>query len=167
MRGVQVRIAVVFCCFLAMAGFAGAQTRKAGLWELTTTMAWEKSPFPGGAPGGAGAGPQTTEVCLTQAMIDRYGAIMPSTRNGACQISNVVMKPGGMTGVMMCTGAMSGKGTLESSSGDGVHATGSAHFVGSMKMGANTAPVEWTSTSTAIFKSADCGSVKPAPMPDK
>jgi len=165
MRGMRARIGWVGC-FLAMTVFAGAQTRKAGLWELTTTMTWQQSPFPGGGPGGAGV-PQTTEVCLTQAMIDKYGAIMPSTRNGACQIANVAMKPGGMTGEMVCTGAMSGKGTLESSSADGVHATGSVHFVGSVKAGANTMPVEWTSHSTATFKSADCGSVKPAPMPDK
>ena len=163
MRGM--RIAVGFC-LLAMGTFAGAQTRKAGLWELTTTMTWQQSPFPAGAPGGAG-GPQTTQVCLTQAMIDRYGAIMPSSRNGACQFTNIVMKPGGMTGEMVCTGAMSGKGTLESSSADGVHATGNIHFAGSMKAGANTKPIEWTSASKATFKGADCGSVKPAPMPDK
>jgi hypothetical protein len=161
----RVRIALVFC-FLTMAGCAGAQTRKAGLWELTTTMNWQQSPFPAGSPAGAAA-PQTTEVCLTQAMIDKYGAIMPSTRNGACQITNVAMKPGGMTGEMQCTGTMSGKGTLESSSADGVHATGSVHFVGSMKTGAKTTPIEWRSKSSATFKSADCGSVKPAPMPDK
>ena len=165
MRSMRVRIVVGFC-LLAMTACAGAQTRKAGLWDLTTTMTWQQSPFPGGAPGGP-AGPQTTQVCLTQAMIDKYGAIMPSTRNGACQITNIVMKPGGMTGAMVCTGSMSGKGTLESSSADGVHATGSIHFVGSMKAGTNTMPIKWTSKSTATFKSSDCASVKPAPMPDK
>jgi hypothetical protein len=163
MRGMRVRTVVVFC-FLAMAACAGAQTRKAGLWDMTTTTTWQKSPAPGmmGAPT-----TQTTQVCLTQAMIDKYGAIMPSTRNGACQMTNIVMKPGGMSGMMMCTGSMSGKGTMESSSADGIHATGSIHFVGSMKMGANTTPVEWTSKSNATFKGADCGTVKPPPMPEK
>lgn len=159
----RVRVALAFC-FLTITAYGGAQTRKAGLWELTTTMTWQQSPFPGGAPGGA-SGPQTTQVCLTQAMIDKYGAIMPSSRNGACQFTEIAMKPGGMTGAMVCTGTMSGKGTLESSSADGVHATGSIHFVGSMKTGQNTIPIEWTTKSSATFKSADCGSVKPQPMP--
>lgn len=163
MRGVRVRIAVVLCS-LVVAVCASAQTRKAGLWELTTMMTWQQSPFPGGMPGG-GNGPQRTQVCLTQAMIDKYGAIMPSTRNGSCQFTNIVMNPGGMTGTMVCTGAMSGKGTMESSSADGIHATGSVHFVGTMKAGANPMPVEWTSKSNATFKGADCGSVKPQPMP--
>jgi hypothetical protein len=161
MREMQVRIAVA-ASLLAATACAGAQTRKAGLWELTTTMTWQQSPFPGGMPGGAN-GPQTTQVCLTQAMIDKYGAIMPTSRNG-CQFTDIVMKPGGMSGVMACTGTMSGKGTVESSSTDGIHATGSVHFTGSVKAGPNPLPVEWTSKSSAAFKSADCGSVKPPPM---
>jgi len=99
-------------------------------------------------------------------MIDKYGAIPPTTSNG-CQVINVVMKSGGMTADMVCTGAFSGKGTVENSSADGVHATGSVHFVGMMQAGPKPAPIEWTSKSEATFKGADCGSVKPAPMPDK
>jgi hypothetical protein len=154
---------LVFCFIAAAVIQAKAQTRKAGLWELTTTQTYQQSPFPAGAaPSGA---PRTTEVCLTQQQIDRYGAIVPQIRG--CQITNVVKKPGGMTAEMTCTGFMNGKAVMESSSDDGIHATGKIHFVGSVGTGSNAKPAEWSTASTAIFKSADCGDVKPTPMPDK
>ena len=40
----------------AMAAVAGAQSRKPGLWEMTTTMTWQKSPFPEGMMGPDGGG---------------------------------------------------------------------------------------------------------------
>jgi hypothetical protein len=49
-------------------------------------------------------------------------------------------------------GATVGKATMQSTwTGD--HATGSIHFVGTVPR-----PAEWTSNSTSVFKSADCGS---------
>lgn len=68
-----------------------------------------------------------------------------------------------MTADMVCTGKMAGKATLESSWNDDSHAIGSIHFVGSIQMGTDSKPIEWTSHSTSEFKSADCGSVKPTP----
>ena len=72
------------CCLFAVALLAWARsTRKPGLWEMTTTMKWQQSPMPPGmqAPPGSpfGGGPRTTQVCLTQAMIDKYGAPVPRT----------------------------------------------------------------------------------------
>jgi hypothetical protein len=151
-------------CYLATAVVVCAQTRKAGLWETTSTQTWQQSPMPGGAaPPGSGA-PNTTKFCLTQQMIDRYNAIVPQIRG--CQLTNVVRKANGMTADMTCTGTMNGKGNLESFASDSEHAKGKIHFIGSMKMGPNTAAVEWTAESSSVFKGADCGDVKPAPMPD-
>jgi hypothetical protein len=88
---------------------------------MTTNMTWQQSPMPTGMtmPAGAGStfggGPHTTQVCLTQAMINKYGAPMPQSRKGECEISNVVLKPDGMTADWVCSGSMSGKGTLKSS----------------------------------------------------
>jgi Protein of unknown function (DUF3617) len=161
MRTIQAGI-TMSCCLFALV--VQAQTRKAGLWELTTTQTFQQSPFPAGASPGSGT--HTTQVCLTEAQIEKYGAIMPQT-HGNCQVTNIVKKPGGMTADMVCTGPMSGKGTVESSSTDGIHATGSVHFVGTVGVGANVKPIEWTSTSNSVFKGADCGDVKPIPMPDK
>lgn len=149
---------------------ASAQdTRKPGLWEITTNMTWQQSPFPAGmqmppqAAAAFGGGPHTIQYCLTQAMIDKYGAPMPQSRR-ECQITNVSKSGDGMTADMVCTGRMSGKGSIESHWSNGT-ATGKVHFVGSMQMGSNPTPIEWTTESTSVYKGSDCGSVQPPPMP--
>jgi hypothetical protein len=161
------------CCLFAVTVNAGAQAnRKPGLWEMTSTMTWQQSPMPAGMqmPAGAnspfGGGPHTSEMCLTQAMIDKYGAPVPQSRGG-CQTSNIQLKPDGMSADWVCTGMMAGKGTVESSWSDGDHATSKVHFVGSMQRGPNPIPVEYTIEATSTYKGADCGSVKPLVMPDK
>jgi hypothetical protein len=145
-------------------------SRKPGLWEVTTTMTWQQTPFPPGmtmppaAAAAFGGAPHTTQYCLTQAMIDKYGAPMPESR-GRCQVANVQKTGNGMTADWICTGAMSGKGTIESHwSNDGT-SKGKVHFVGSMQAGPNPMPIEWTSESSSVYKGADCGSVKPPQMP--
>lgn len=167
------RSITLICCLFATAVFGCAQTRKAGLWELTTTMTWQQSPFPAGSPVAAAAGPNSpfsggpkiAMICLTQEQIDRYGAIIPSSRT--CQISNVVKGSNGMTADWTCTGMMSGKGTLESSWSEEGRARGKVHFIGAIQAGPSAMPIEWTAESTSVFKSADCGAVKPLPMPGK
>jgi hypothetical protein len=71
MRATRVWIPVS-CCVLALAVYAWAQGRKAGLYEVTTDMTWQQSPFPAGMGPGA-HGPRTSQVCVTQAQIDKYG----------------------------------------------------------------------------------------------
>jgi hypothetical protein len=162
------------CCFFLMANFCLAQSnRKPGLWEMTTTMTWQKSPMPPGMtmPPGAnspfGGGPRTSQVCVTQAMIDKYGAPVPQSRNNSCQVSNVHMSPGGMTADWICSGMMSGQGSIQSTFIDPDHATSKVHFSGSMQMRQNAIPVEYTMDTTSVYKGADCGTVAPPPMPDK
>jgi hypothetical protein len=162
----------VGCCLLTVAMIAWAQAnRKPGLWEMTTNMTWQQTPLPPGVtmPPGANnpfAGAQhTTQVCLTQAMIDKYGAPMPQSRNGECTISNVVLKATSMTADWICGGRMAGKGTLESSWADPNHAIGKVHFTGNMQMGANSKTIEYTIESSSVYKGPDCGSVAPLPMP--
>jgi len=170
MRKTPVMIALI--CFVVLAASACAQsTRKAGLWEMTSTMTWQKSPMPPGMsmPAGGnspfGGGAHTTQVCVTQEMIDKYGTPPPQSRNNQCQMSNVVKKANGMTADWVCSGMMSGKGSLEASWTDADHSTSKVHFLGSMQMGPNATPVEYTIESTSVFKGADCGSVKPLPIP--
>jgi hypothetical protein len=157
-------------CVFAMTILALAQSlRKPGLWEMTSTMTWQKSPMPAGMtmPAGSnspfGGGPHTTQVCLTQAMIDKYGAPTPQGRE--CQVANIVLKPNGMTADLVCSGRMSGKGSLESSWTDPDHAKGKVHFTGAMQMGPNSTPVEYTLESVSTYKGPDCGNVKPMFMP--
>ena len=165
---------ITLCSALIISTLASAQaTRKAGLWEMTSTMTWQKSPMPAGVsmPTGGnspfGGGPHTTQVCLTQAMIDKYGAPPPQTRNNQCSVSNVVMKSDGMTADWICSGTMEGKGKVEASWTDSDHAKSKVHFIGSMQMGPNATPIEYTIESSSVFKGSDCGSVRPMQMPEK
>lgn len=172
MRKASLRIAL-FCGLVTLLVAAVAQgTRKPGLWEMTTVMTWQQSPLPPNMPAPPSGnspfsgGKRVTQVCLTQAMIDRYGAPMPQS-HGACQVSNVVKESNSMKADWICTGMMSGKGSVESHWSDDEHASGKVHFVGSIQMGPNATPVEWTAESTSEYKGADCGSVKPMPMPEE
>jgi hypothetical protein len=156
------------CCVFVLAVVASAQSnRKPGLWEITTTMTLQQSPMPPGmpAPPGSpfGGGPHTTQVCLTQAQIDRYGAPMPQQRD--CQVTDVVLKPAGMTASLVCSGRTNGTGTVESNWSEPDHARGKVHFVGTIQAGPNSRPIEWTTESVSVYKGPDCGSVQPAPMP--
>jgi hypothetical protein len=171
MRRNRVLITMSFC-LVALAVFAWSQAvRKPGLWEMTTNMTWQQSPIPQGTTMPQGANSpfapttHTSQVCLTQAMIDKYGAPMPQSRNGECQISNVVLHPSSMSADWICSGRMAGKGTLESSWTDPDHAKGKVHFVGAIQMGPNTRTIEYTIESSSIYKGPDCGSVLPQPMP--
>jgi hypothetical protein len=145
----------------------GAQSgRKPGLWEVTSKTTWQQSPFAGASPGPGGtspmsAPPETTTVCLTQEMIDKYGGPIPQSHN-ECQLSNVNRTAKGMTADWVCSGRLNGKGSIESSWTDDNHSSGKVHFSGSMQMGqAGSRPVEWTNKFTSTFKKPDCGSVKP------
>lgn len=148
-----------------------AQGRKPGLWEMTSTFTWQQSPFPAGMtpPGGGnspfGGGPRTTQVCLTQEIIDKYGAPVPQTRRGNCSLTNVNKTDHSMNAEMVCTGFMSGKGTVQSTWDDPDHAKGKVHFMGSIQSGQGSKPIEWTSETTSVYKNADCGDVKPVPIP--
>lgn len=158
-------------CLVAMAVVAWAQGPKAGLWEMTATQTWQQVPVPhGNSTKGV---TQTINVCVTQQQLDKYGVILsPSAAlmliiGHNCRITSIVKKANSTTAGMVCTGALSGKGTLESTSTDGAHATGKAHFVGSLQLGPNSKPDEWTIESSSVYKGADCGDVKPYPMPEK
>lgn len=168
----KTRVLIIMgCCVFVMAIFAWAQAvRKPGLWEMTTTMTWQKSPMPPGMTMPPGmkspfsGTTTTTQVCLTQELINKYGAPVPQS-NKDCKIINVVLHATSMTADMVCSGNMNGKGEFESSWPDGNHAKGKMHFAGIMQMGQNATQVEWTTDSTSTYKGSDCGSVMPLPMP--
>lgn len=147
---------------LALGLLASGQDRKPGLWEVTSTMTWQQSPFPQGM--GPMGGPHTTQICVTQQQIDKYGTVPPQA-HGECQVTDIVKKATSMTAEMVCTGHMQGKGDIKASWTDSAHSTTNVHFTGSMQMGPNAQAVEWTVDSTSVYKGADCGNVRP--LPDK
>jgi len=163
------RVGMGVACFMvsaavALAQDAGHHSGKPGLWEVTSTMTWQKSPVPPGSPGGPpGAGTHTTSVCLTQEMVDA-GALLPQSR-GQCRLENKVVKPGSVTADYVCTGRMKGKGLLQATYPDLEHSTGTLHFEGTFETGGQARPVEWTTVSNSVLKSAQCPSNPPAPAP--
>lgn len=156
-------IFIAVSCAAVAALIAWAQTPRAGLYEVTNRMTWQKSPFPDGmqAPPGSGS-PHTAQTCVTQAQIDKYNGPRPEA-GGGCQVSNIHKREGGMTAEITCSGSMKGQGTIETAWIDSGHSRGKVHFAGEMQVGKNSKNVEWTIESESIFKGSDCGSVKPSP----
>ena len=154
-------LAIAGSCVAGLVLIAWAQSPKAGLYEVTSHMTWQQSPFPEGmqAPPGAG-GPHSSQVCVTQAQIDKYNGPKPQARGG-CDIKNVQKSAVGMTAEIVCGGPMSGKGTVNTTWTDSGHSKSKVHFTGSMQMGPNSKTVEWTVESESNYKGPDCGSVKP------
>ena len=176
----KIRVWMAFCCSaLALATFAQAQSsRKPGLYEVTSQMSM----------GGAGApqmpqlppgtqlppgmqmpaspfAPHTTQVCVTQAMIDKYGGPSPAPQHGQCQVTDRSFTANGMTAKIICTGQMDATGTIETTWADADSSHTTMHMTGTMQMGQNSRPIDMTVQSTSVYKGVDCGSVKPPPMP--
>lgn len=154
----KIRIGMMLgLCAVTLAAQAQAQgSRKPGLYEVSTSMSMP------GMPQMSQAGPSTMQVCVTQAMIDKYGgpASNPQTRN--CQMTNVVKTATGMTANMTCSGKMSMTGTVQTTFVDANTTKTTIHMT--MTMGSGQT-METTTESTYTYKGPDCGSVKPPPMP--
>jgi len=154
---------LVGSCGLAVASFAwGQMKQKPGLWEVATTMSMAGMPQ---MPAMAGGAPRTTQVCVTQAMIDKYGGPNPQPPRGDCKVSDVVQKSNGMSAKITCTGQMDVTGTVESTWTDPNVTHTTMHMVGSMAMGQMKHPVDMTMKADSTYKGPDCGSVKPMEMP--
>lgn len=162
---------VVGCCGLALAVLAWGQSKpKAGLWETTSQMTMAGMPqMPQMPPGvqmpASPFAPHTSEVCVTQAMIDKYGSPLSNPPRGNCQVTDVQMRPDGMSAKIVCTGQMNATGTVQTTFVDSSTTKTTVHFAGTMQMGQNSRPVDMTIQSTSTYKGPDCGSVQPPVMP--
>ncbi len=168
----QMRITLGVCLLALSMGALAQVMGKPGLWDMTSTLTWQKTPMPPGITLPAGIQSpfapttHTSQVCMTQQMIDKFGAPFAYSQGQEnCTVTNIVRKPSSLTAEMTCTGRISGKTTIESSWPDGNTAHGTAHFVGAMQMGNSALPVEYTVESTSTYKGADCGDVKPMQLP--
>lgn len=149
----------LLCASLVAANLAvSGQDRKPGLYEVTlvtTTV----------SPSAEAHSPRTWQACLTQEMIDKYGAIVPERLTNACQLVNVVKNPGGMKADMVCSGFINGKGALQVNWSDSEHSKGTLHFSGTMHPGQNDIKIEWSAETTSVYKGPDCGDLKPPTPP--
>jgi len=105
-------------------------------------------------------------VCLTREMIDTYGVILPPSLKG-CDLSNVVQAADNFRADMTCTGAYNGSGSVDSTWTDEDHVVGTVRFVSKTRDSNNPRAMVWIQEATAVFKSSDCGTVKPRKMPTK
>lgn len=163
------RLWMIAACVISAGSLyaVSAASRKPGLWELTTVTTWQKeSSIDGPESGKLRGGTHKKLMCLTEEMIDQYGALLPQA-HGQCKIENRVVTPGKVTGDYVCTGMMSGQGVVDSVWTDDEHAHGTLHFIGTMLAGRGPEPIEWTTTSSWVFKGSDCGNIKPAPLPKR
>lgn len=146
---------IMACCLIALAPLAQGQ-RKAGLWEITSSMSMS------GMPNMPMAGSHTTQVCVTQAMIDKYGGPYSNPQTAQCQVTNVSLTASGMTANLTCTGRMNMTGTVQTTFVDAN--TTKTNMQLNMAM-PNGQAMTMTMNSTSVYKGADCGSVQPLPMP--
>jgi hypothetical protein len=144
------------CCLVALAANAHAQKGKPGLWEVTTSMSMP------GMPQMPGMGARTSQVCVTQAMIDKYGGPYSNPQRGNCTVTNVSVTATGMTANLTCTGQMNMTGTVQMTIVDANTTKTTVQMNGTSPNGQQ---MNMTTQSTAVYKGADCGSVKPLAMP--
>jgi len=171
--GKTLSLIVVSGCSLAMASFSwGQMKQKPGLWEVTSTVSMAGMPqMPAMPPGvhmpqmASPFAPHTTQVCVTQAMIDKYGGPYSNPPHGDCKVTDIVMKPDGMTAKIICSGSMDATGTIDSTwtQADTTHTT--MHMTGTMQMGQNSQPLDMTVKADSAYKGPDCGNVKPLQIP--
>ena len=156
MRNIRIW-AMLGCCFVTLATCAQGQSKqKPGLWEITSSMTMS------GMPQAPQMGSHTMQICVTQAMIDRYGGAYTNQQRGNCQTTNVVVTPGGMSANMTCSGQMSMTGTVQTTFVDANTTKSTVHMT--MTTG-NGQTMTMTTESTSTYKGPDCGSVKPVTMP--
>ena len=148
--------AILGLCALALAAQAQGQGRKPGLWEVTSSMSMA------GMPQMAQMGSHTTQVCVTQAMIDKYGGPTSNPQTGNCHMTNVQLTASGMTANMSCSGQMNMTGTVQTTF---VDANTTKTTVTMAMTTGNGQTMNMTTQATATYKGSDCGSVQPMAMP--
>jgi hypothetical protein len=147
---------ILGCCIIAFAAQAQSQSRKPGLWEVTSQMSMS-----GGPANMPQMPPRTSQVCVTQAMIDKYGGPYSNPPQSQCQITNMSVTATGMSADLTCSGRGSMSGTVKTTFVDSNTTKTTVQMT--MTMGSNT--MNMTMESTAMYKGPDCGSVQPLAMP--
>jgi hypothetical protein len=161
---------LIVTCMLSLVSASRAQTHKPGLWEVTTKTTIQQPGDPEGhfnssSLGNQGGSPATLPACYTNDLINKYGiALPPSLRD--CDLSNVTASADSFRADLTCKGSYNGKGSLESTWTDEDHAVGKVHFT-SKTRDDQPRMVRWTQDVSAVYKGADCGTVRPRTIPVK
>jgi len=116
-------------------------------------------------PQGGMGGPRTTQVCVTQAMVDKYGGPYSNPQRGDCQVTNRSLTATGMTASISCTGQFTGTGTVEMTFTGADSTQTKVHISGTAQGGNGSHPIDMSMQIRSVYKGPDCGSVKPLAMP--
>lgn len=150
---------------LASAGLALAAHGKAGLWNVSTTMATPNIQMPPEAlaqmkamgmkmPGGQTV---TTQICMTQAEVDSDKPPAMQRGDSGCTTNITSKSATAVTAQMVCNGQMQGTGHIE------IAYSGTSHYEGSYDFKGVTEghPMEMSSSFKGDWLKADCGAAKP------
>jgi hypothetical protein len=161
-----------YCALIGVVAAWAQPVRKSGLWMIASTTRIQQ---PGETPGnfvgrGNGGDAQASlggsPACLTPELIHKYGVILPPSLKD-CELSNVVDTAESFKADLTCKGGYNGFGSVETTWTDQDHVVGKIRFVSKTRETENAHALTWTQDSTAVFKSADCGEVKPRRIPVK
>lgn len=163
------RMAKVFGYWLLIGVVAAwaQENRRAGLWLVASSTRIQQ---PGEAPangtvlGSTAIAGDSLPICLTQELVDSYGVILPPSLKD-CELTHVQRTADSFKADMTCKGGYNGFGSVESTWTDPGHVVGKIRFVSKRGETTNARALAWTQESTAVFKSSDCGEVKPRKMP--
>jgi hypothetical protein len=161
-----------YCALIGVVAAWAQPTRKSGLWMIASnTRILQPGETPGNfvarGNGGDGQAPLSgSPACLTPELIHKYGVILPPSLKD-CELSNVLETAASFKADMTCRGGFNGFGSVESTWTDQDHVIGKVRFVSKTRETDNARSLTWTQESTAVFKSADCGEVKPRKIPVK
>ena len=161
-----------YCALIGVVAAWAQPARKSGLWMIASSTRFQQ---PGETPGnfvargnggGGQASPAGAAACLTPELIHKYGVILPPSLKD-CELSKVQQTAETFRADLTCKGVYNGFGSVESTWTDEDHVVGKIRFVSKTRETENARAITWTQDSTAVFKSADCGEVKPRKIPVK
>ncbi len=146
-------------CIVAYVAQARCQGRRAGLWEITTTLTLSGMRQANLGPWG----PDT--ICVPRAMIDKYGGPYENAEQGQCLLTNVVLTAKGMIAKLTCPAQTMTIGTVQTTFVN-ANTTKTTIQMSQTFMADHLPEMLYTTVNTtATYKGPDCGSVKPLPMP--
>ncbi len=161
-----------YCALIGVVAAWAQPARKSGLWMIaSTTRILQPGETAGnfvarGDGSNGQASPGGLPTCLTPELIHKYGVILPPSLKD-CELSNVLETTESFKADLTCKGGYNGFGSVESTWTDEDHVVGKIRFVSKTRESDNARFSTWTQESTAVFKSADCGEVKPRRIPVK